>query len=213
MKKASLILPLLFLISGCTKNTKSTDPPLCLGLTYDVSKSVANVGLPPLTSAQLERMLSLLKARGGIMAFGLVDEMSFEPLIRLKLDPITGRLDQRAQRNQKNIKAIKEFINELNEKIQRPRNARGTDIYGSLARFTLFFNEPTHPRESEKVLLFLSDGIHTSLWPDFKNSEFPLDIHIFVVGIEADLARKLFGKNPILFESIDAAIDNLSHAR
>jgi len=207
----SLIALFMMVAWGCTKTTPASTfgAPLCLGIAYDVSQSVANVEMPTMTTDQLDRILTVLKKRGGTIAFGLVDEKAFEPLLRAQVVPVQGQLDERARRNQQNIKRLTDFTTEVAAKLNCQRNALRTDINGSIARLTLFFDEPNHPANVEKVLIFVSDGLDTGLWKNFKEIHLADDVQVFAVGMEARLAQKLFGPNAILFESIDAAIRNL----
>ncbi|MCG3157893.1 MAG: hypothetical protein DKINENOH_04529 [bacterium] len=201
----------MLLVFGCTNADPTPGPgkPLCLGIAYDVSQSVSDAEMPAMTTAQLEQVLDLLKKRGGVMAFGAVDENAFEPLMRAQVVPVKGRLDERARRNQKNVRGLSAFASAVSDKLNRSRNARRTDINGSIRRFMLFFNEPNHMPSSEKVLIFISDGKDTGAWRNSKGIRLADDVSVFSVGVEASLASKLFGSRVTLFESIDAAIRNI----
>lgn len=211
---SSFVVLFVIIWTGCTNTNpySKSSAPLCLGVAYDVSQSVANVEMPAMNTAQLEQILAMLKKRGGVIAFGVVDEKSFEPLLRAQVVPVQGQLDERAQRNQKNIKVLANFTTAVSAKFNRPRNARRTDINGSIARFTLFFNEPNHPANAEKVFICVSDGFDTGAWRKFKGIHLADDVRVFAVGMETRLAEKLFGANVTLFESIDAAIKSLDHS-
>lgn len=165
------------------------------------------------TAAHLEKILATLKAREGATAFGLIDEKAFEPLTRIELERVAGQLDERAQINTKNREVISRFKNLVEKKLGRPRNSRRTDIKGSIARFALFFEEPAIPTNAEKVLLFISDGFDTGPWRRLSNVRLPEGVKVFVVGMEREMAEKLFGKQAILFEGIDAAINSLPSQR
>ncbi|GEM_PF-5767572 len=211
---SGLIILFFIILTGCSNTNPSSQSsaPLCLGVAYDVSQSVANVEMPAMTTAQLDQILAMLKKRGGVIAFGVVDEKSFEPLLRAQVVPVLGQLDERAQRNQKNIKVLADFTTAVSAKFNRPRNARRTDINGSIARFALFFDEPNHPANAEKIFIFVSDGFDTGAWRKFKGIHLADDVLVFAVGMETRLAEKLFGANVTLFESIDAAIKSLDHS-
>ena len=215
MKTASQIITafLLCTIISCSfpdRPNISPQKPLYLGVAYDVSGSVEELELPVMTMQHVEKIVSLVKKRGGAVGLGLIDEKAFEPLTRLELERVAGKLNERARINQKNAQAESEFKALVDGKINRPRNARRTDIKGSIARFALFFGEPTIPADAEKLAIFISDGIDTGPWRKLSGIRLPEDVKVFVVGMERGLAEKLFGKQAILFESIDAAIESLN---
>lgn len=183
--------------------------PLYVGIGYDVSRSVAQAHLPQLTSSHIDRVIALIHKSGGTISLGLVDDAAFKPLEKLEVLRVAGRLDERAQINQKNRESEKAFRAIVASKISGPRNARATDIRGSIARFSLFFNEPTIPANARRVAIFISDGIDTGPWRKLSSVRLTDGVKVFVVGMEKNLAEKLFGKNAVLFESIDSALDGL----
>ncbi len=201
----------LFLACG-TGHEASSDPqsPLYLGIAYDVSGSVNKQGFPALTSAHLDQLVTLFGKRGGVIGLGLIDEEAFEPLERLELKPVVGRLDERASQNRKNRKAIANFKMAVKHKIERPRNAVRTDLDGAMSRLALFFGEPTIPAGALKVALIVSDGVHTARGRKL-STRLPEDVVVLTVGIEQQLAEKLFGKQTQRFESVDAGIQYLKH--
>ena len=208
---AKIAILALITATGCIGSQTAEDlppSPLFLGVAYDVSGSVDERGLPVLTSMHLEQIISILKARGGFMAVGLIDEQAFAPLVRLEVAPVVGRLDERAQRNIQNQKQISQFREEATKQVDRLRNAGKTDINGALARFDLFFNEPILPSHAEKILICISDGLDTGPWRK-KSIQLSADVKVFTVGIEGRLAQQLFGDQALRFESIDAAIKHL----
>lgn len=207
---AGALIPMLISCSPSRLQSSTLVRPLYLGIAYDVSGSVEQLELPVMTMEHVEKVVALVKKRGGAVAFGLIDEKAFELLIRLELERVAGKLNERARINQKNAKAEGEFKTLVEGKINRPRNANRTDIKGSIARFALFFSEPNIPANAEKVVIFISDGIDTGPWRKLSGVRLPEDVKVYVVGTEAGLARKLFGKQAILFESIDSAIESLS---
>ncbi len=204
---------LLLLLAACSPGSREKAAllaPLHVAIAYDVSGSVAQLELPVITMEHVDKVISLVKKRGGSIAFGLIDEKAFEALARLELERVAGRLDERARMNQKIKKAEAEFEALVEKKINRPRNAKRTDVKGSIARLGLFFREPTIPENAEKVALFISDGIDTGPWRRLTGIKLPNDVKVYVIGMEVGLARKLFGEQAILFESIDSAIESLS---
>ena len=62
------------LLLGCSPPPQEQpQPPLHLGVAYDISGSVNQLELPQLTPEDIARMVATLKSRGGSMAFGLVN--------------------------------------------------------------------------------------------------------------------------------------------
>lgn len=211
--KIKTLAAFVFMLAACNPGSheKAALPaPLCVAVAYDVSGSVAQLELPVMTMEHVDKIISLVKKRGKCIAFGLIDEKAFEPLTRVELFQVSGKLNERARINQRNQKGEAEFSELVEKKINRPRNARRTDINGSIARLGLFFSEPTIMADAEKVLIFISDGIDTGAWRTLKGIKLPKDVKVFVVGIEENLARKFFGQQAVLFEGIDAAIEGLS---
>ena len=207
-----LLAAFLFVLGACTPGSheKAALPaPLCVAVAYDVSGSVAQLELPVMTMEHVDKIISLVKKRGGCLAFGLIDEKAFAPLARLELLQVSGKLNERARINQKNQKGEAEFREILEKKISRPRNAKRTDINGSIARFGLFFSEPTFMADAETVIIYISDGVDTGTWRNLKGIKLPKDVKVYVVGMEENLARKFFGQQAVLFEGIDAAIETL----
>jgi hypothetical protein len=209
MVVAVLILSVLFV--ACQTDTPHTVlPQIHLGIAYDVTGSVEQRGLPFFTIQHLDRLNATLKNRGGSMAFGLIDERAFVPLVRLTLQPVTGLLNERAAKNTENKSSTSEFRSKVESKIARKRDAPATDVNGSLMRFQLFFNEPKVQSNAEKIFFVVSDGEDTGPWRLLKGVKLPSDVRIYVVGMRADIARDLFGAQALLFEGIDAAIKAIS---
>lgn len=205
----------LLMIAACSRSgeQKSTESvrPLWLGVAYDISRSAQP--LPELSIEHMERLLRVMNARGGGIAVGLVDESSFQPLTRLRLETVAGRLDERARLHSKNQRAQEEFVTKLEAMLSRSRDAGRTDIKGTIARLGLFFREPGIPTGAEKALLFISDGINTAHWQGSGNNHLPDDVTVYAVGMEKGLAERWFGGQTILFESPSAAIENLEQRR
>jgi hypothetical protein len=186
--------------------------PLQLGVADDMSRSATQNGVPALSSVHIDHMISCLQRHGGTIAFGLIDEKSFEPLSRLLLIPVVGTLEERAQRNTMNQKVIKQFQSEVEPKINSPQQAKVTDINGTIRRFALFFNESNNIN-SDKIFIFISDGIETASKRRKISASLPGDVKVFVVGMEKDAATSLFRDKVTVFESIDSAIDAISNIR
>lgn len=205
----------LVMLAACGQSTEQQKieaaKPLCLGIAYDVSRSAEP--LPELTMGHLERVLQIMKTRGGCVAVALVDESAFKPLTRLKIETVKGRLDQRADIAKRNRRVEEEFVTKVEAMLSRPRNAKRTDIKGTFARLGLFFGEPGIPTGAEKVLLIISDGIDTVHRQGLAGNSLPDDVTVYVVGMEKGLAAQWFGEQAVLFESPEAAIDNLEERR
>ena len=192
-------------ILGCAdgKKQEAKQPtPLILGIGYDVSGSAEKNGVPILNMSHLDKSITIIQKRSGNLAFGVMDDKSFEPLDRLPLPIVAGRLDERAQATLKSKDSIAKFRSDVEPKLKE-RNSKVTDFYGSLNRFMLFFNEPTP--HAEKILIVISDGIDTVT--KRSNIQIPADLKVFAVGMDKSLAVKIFGDKVVLFESIDSALD------
>lgn len=205
----------LLMLAACNQSSEQQRVeairPLCLGIAYDVSRSAEP--LPELTMGHLERLLRIMKTRGGCVAVALVDESAFKPLTRLKIETVKGRLDQRAEIAKRNRRAEEEFVTKVEAMLTRPRNAKRTDIKGAFARLGLFFGEPGIPAGAEKVFLIISDGIDTVHRQGLVGNSLPDDVTVYVVGMEKWRATQWFGEQAVLFESPEAAVDNLEERR
>ena len=202
-----LMIIVMLMASSCGQSQADlARPPLYLGVGDDVTVS-AKI-LPRLTEAHLDRMIAILNRRGGAMAFTLIHENAQEALTRLSLVPVVGRLDERAAKKLKNNLVESAFKTQVQAALHRPRNASVTDFYGAVSRLNLFLSEASLPAGANKVMVIVSDGIHTVRHRNLYQSPAP-DVRVFAVGIAEPLARKLFGDRVLLFESIDAAIDAL----
>lgn len=211
-----LFTGIVIIINGCSntniKKQAINQSPLLLGVADDVSGSAAQNGVPALSSTHIDRVISCLQKRGGIIAFGLIDEQSFEPLCRLPLTPVIGTLEERAQRNTMNQKAIEQFRSAVEPKLSPSQQAKVTDVNGTIRRFSLFFNESNN-LNTNKVFIFISDGIETASKRHKISASMPDNVKVFVVGMEKDSATSLFGDKTTVFESIDSAIDAIPNIR
>lgn len=198
------------LLLGCSQSVEQPPmPPLHLGVAYDVSASAQP--LPELTMEHIQQLLKVMNARGGSIAVAFVDESGFQPLTRLKLETVAGRLDERAHLHSKNQRMAEDFLAKVEGLLTRPRNARRTDIMGTVARLRLFFSEPNIQAGAEKVLLFVSDGVDTVHRQG--TPSLPDDVAVYVVGMETKVADRLFHGQAVLFESPHAAIEHLDSIR
>ena len=98
-------------------------------------------------------------------------------------------------------------------KLNRRRDAQRSDVAGIVARFALFFDEPTVPTGAEKVLIMLTDGQDNGPWKKDSSIRLPQDVTVFTVGIRPDLARTLFGDRVAIFEGIDPAVQSLGSTK
>ena len=200
---------LAFLIlSGCRQEAQrdSGQMRIWIGTAYDVSGSMLKQKSTQWVPSYLDSLLAILVNRGGTLAFGLISERSFEPLRRITLQKVEGRLDRRATINRSNRRAIQEFKNLMDGQLAIPRTAQFTDVKGSLDRFRLFFNEPQQRKETLKVLIFVSDGLNTVGKERQFDADLTDDVTTLCVGTHPLVAKKLFADRCIMFESIDAAI-------
>lgn len=203
---ASILMFSLAFYSTCFRGDNPQHAtPMVLGVADDVSGSVSKLTMEKLSMEHIEHLLSILAKIGGTMAFGLIDENSDQRLTRLDIRPVVGPLNKRARINQQNQQTTIKFNEEVNRMICTPGNAKYTDVNGALSRFALFFKEPTY-QHHDKVLIFYSDGIHTSRRNKYLKVQWPENVKVLAVGMKPHVARQLFGGSAMVFENIDAAI-------
>ena len=160
--------------------------------------------------AHLEEFIKAVKTNGGILAYGTIDERSFHPLTSMQIRKVVGRLDERAAINQRNNASLKTFKETAEPLLNHPRNARRTDIAGSLERFELFFDEPTSS-EAKKIFIMISDGLDTtSRRAGLYKIRLPEGTEIYTIGIEKTLAKNIFGQKVKCLESLEAALRTLA---
>jgi ssRNA-specific RNase YbeY (16S rRNA maturation enzyme) len=206
-RRAFLGLLGLFL-AGCTPMNAEPLPksaPLVLGIGYDITASTRDLPIP--TEEQLDELISVVKSRGGIVAFGLIAD-KIEPLTRLEVAPVAGRLDERARAAQKNRKTVAEWKERVAAKLARPRNVQVTDFYGFTRQMDTLFRERTIPESAVKVLLLSSDAVHTAK-RNPRAQALPTDVTVLAIGVERPLGDKLFGERILYFEDIASAIKML----
>lgn len=198
----------LLLQQSCVQSSPHSPltPPLIIGIAYDISGSMHKSNNTVLQTVHIDSLILSVKRGGGTIAFGLIHDNSFEPLDRLVLEPVVGRLDERALKNRKNKQEVEQFRSTVLTKLTQPRKSRYTDINGSLERFTLLFNEPGFSAESKKLFIFLSDGLHEPRRKRYNAVKFPENVTVVAVGLKPAIAQKLFNGKVLQFESVAAAI-------
>ncbi len=210
LKMFGLMIAAVILTAGCTVGseevTYESQHPVLIGLAYDISGSTNSNGVPVVTIAHVDSLVDLIKSYGGTLAVAFIDDKGFDRLERLALDPVKGRLDERARLNAKQQDSVTVFRQRVSGLLSRPRNARDTDINGVIGRLTLFLEEPRVPANASRLVIFLSDGIDTVSSKKVKGIALPSNTTVIAIGMKKELALKLFGKKVLLFESVDAAI-------
>ena len=197
-----------------SKEPKPTPFSLYVAVVGDNSVSGDTNGIPKMTLEQVEAIIEKFKKKNGlsikwhagILALGVVDESAYEPLIKMRISPVIGALNERAKITPENQKAVADFLKKARPLLAGPRSARKSDVYGALDRTALFFKEPTIPKDAQRILIFASDGEHDANKRP-KPSPLPKDVQVFTVGMDRRAAKKMFGESVISFESFDSAIE------
>ena len=207
-----LVVVFLFIFSNpfsafSASKTKESIIAIC----RDLSGSVKN--RPDFNMGNLDEVIAHLKnAGGGILAFSYVGKHSSgQTLFRLPVKEVEGNLLRRASINTRNEENVRKFKNGVTPFVSRLRKEKVSDVEGALGRFARFFNEPSIPARAKKVLIFVSDGVHTG--PRHIRFEgLPSDIKVWIVGMSETQGQNLFGKNILVFESFDGIISWLQHS-
>lgn len=194
------------LLSSC-RQSRQPLRPIAVALLYDMSLSAAQNGIPELDREDIERLLGLLKKRGGVLAFCEITGRSrVRPLRRIRLEAVAGNLEERALANTRNESELADFRSQIEASLG-PRNARKSDVLGALSRAALFFNEPLIA-QMERVLIIISDGAHDAA--ALPAPELPANIVVIAIGLPPQLAEQYFATNEVvIFESIDGALSYL----
>jgi hypothetical protein len=204
----------MLVFNACSPSTQEQDNCLALAIIYDTSLSAVTNGVPALDTAHVTRIVRLLQKHGGAIAFGDVgvSKKNVGPLHRLRLHGLEGlRLDERARLNKENIGAIQAFRHNIDTIVKQGRSAKLSDIYGALEKVSIFLNEPAQAIIHNRIILFASDGLHDATSAKTP-PDLPGDLQVFTVGTKPDLARKIFLQGPIIFGSLDAALDHLENS-
>lgn len=199
----------LVLLSACAPSPAVEHPAVrfVVATQYDMTASAEK--LPQLTMAHVDTLVSTVKDRGGVLAFGLIKDRVDTPFDRLALAPVQGRLDQRAERVLANRQATADWKTAVEAKLARRRDVPITDFRGALDQLATFFREPTLPANALKIALLVTDAEHTAKTATHPHTELPADVVVIAVGIPPKVGRKLFGERVLHFENIPPALDML----
>lgn len=195
-------------LAGCTQMSGEPLPknaPVALAIGYDITASTRELPIP--TEKQLDELISVVSSRGGVVAFGLIAD-KVEPLTRLEVVPVSGRLDERARGVQRNRKAVAEWKERVTPKLALARDVQVTDFYGFTRQIDTLFRERTLPDSTVKVALLITDAVHTAK-RHARPQALPKDVMVLAIGIDRSLGDKLFGDRILYFEDIASAIKML----
>jgi len=131
----------VFLFNCCVKKQQkqNSKPALKLAVAYDLSGSTKKHNTPALTTDQVDSLISLIEERGGELALTPIHSFSYQPLIRLELEQVSGRLDERARLNQKNKNELSSFRYSVYDILKQPRaSTKNGFIWGCHAHNALF---------------------------------------------------------------------------
>jgi hypothetical protein len=192
----------------------------------DLSGSIAENRVPKITRAQLEGLLDTVLKHGGELGFGVVQEQSDRTLVRFSVEELPPPLppkphnplyQERWKRERQQAeqawasweadhrKKAETFLLEAEARMQA-RLSRTTDICGAIRRCDLMLAEPA-PRETLRVLLLVSDGLHNVRKSTCPSSLAPGTTVLLVNG--AGLQGVVQPYEPTSFESIEAVIKHL----
>lgn len=229
MKHATLLLSLILLL-GCSRTRQAQQPApaakpptLRCCVMQDLSGSIAETRTPRITEAELRQLAELVMARGGELAFGVIQDRSDRPLVRLTVgeppppappephNPLYRRRweQQRAEAEgarraweAEQQKRAAAFLQQVQARLEAPL-APYTDVCGAIRRCDLMLAEPSR-QSATGFLLLSSDGQH-----NVRRSECPPSLaaqaRVLLVngaGLEGIVERY----RPARFESIGAAI-------
>ena len=217
-----LIAFMSLVLFSCTQHTAevtksypsiATQNQLVVAGGIDISGSMKEWA--ELDTNTIQRLVTLVGQRNGVLAFGHIKSESYSKLVRLdlKLDTVevVGRLSERAAIVQRNDQIKAQYQQKINNALQRiqhsvnlKRTEQKSDIIGCLERFRLFFNEPQF-EGWDKVLVVYSDGEYQQK-PD--STDIP-QAALFTVGMRTELAKANFGQSVISFEGFSGVIDYL----
>lgn len=209
-------------------------PYLILCILRDRSGSTRWHRTDDLDADDLDRILTRVKASGGQVGFGEVDETSDAPLLRLTIDPppipptlepLSGDLTEAAQRKHAFSAAedayyvtqrawirtatpkITAFRTAVVARLGAPRTAQRTNYSQALRRVTTFFGEPipkTVGTPPVYLILVLGDGIDT-----VTRTLPPSIAHEPIVLVVNGYGQtgQLAAYHPVTFESADSAVN------
>lgn len=219
---------------GASNDQKSrirvgTRNPVRIVVFQDKSRSVNQTRTTQLTEEDFLFLISLLRETSGELAFGIIDDTSNRPLLRLRInapptrptEPVAGNAFERAEQSATyeedldayNLKMqqwkaeidnhVTNFMDRLKPMLQEKANAGRTSVYNAIARINLFFSESeaSWPRPTHHLAVFNSDAIDTSHSKPVK-----LNDQVKLLLINGVGSTGIFGKS-MQFESVQAALD------
>jgi hypothetical protein len=234
--KAFAIAPILIILAGCTASEQAHPPAqdpspalLRVCVMQDLSGSIVETRTPRISQAELKALTELVKARGGELGFGIIQEQSDRGLVRFAVDERPAppppephnplyrprweqqRQQAEAERNRWEAQMkLKEqgFLKEAQARLASPL-ARRTDVCGAIRRCDLMLAEPC-PAGTLRFLMLVTDGLHNvrgSACPESLAANTRL-LLVNGSGVQGIVERY----QPIRFESIEAGIKYIKEA-
>lgn len=182
--------------------------PIILSVLYDISRSARP--LPALDEALLKEFTLPIQRGGGTLALSFIGECDESRMLRLDLNAVSGKLDQRAHLRMRNVRLVTAWIPDTSHNLIPKRDVGVTDINGALARMELFYSDPSLPIGANRLLLVISDGIHTTRCHRQEHVKFDDDVKVATVGMDRARARELFGARVAVFSDVDQALAYLT---
>lgn len=204
--------------------------PVKIAVLHDVSASVKTARVAALHPADFAPLIELLFRAGGELRVGLIQEDSDQPLLALSIvappacplaphsasnlfesaqsqDVYATQLAQYQQDLQQWHRTANQrvaaFNDELARRLSRPPTAQRSDIWGAVARASLFLSEAVGtPDASPRFLLLLSDGRDNVKKPA---AALPAGVSVYLVNGAGSLGS-LARLQPRRFEALPAAI-------
>jgi hypothetical protein len=223
-------------------DTVAVLPPLCAAAFADKTGSMKAARTDDLSPATLKPLCDRLLVTGGEIGFGLIQDRSNKPLIRVYVPmppeppvsapPVPGNIfvaantKKREGAERKKYEAarqawladatarIKAFIAAVTPLLVMPANARRTDIRSAIERADLFLAEPSpFSRTPECGVILLSDGVDNVNTNPIPKLKSNARV-VIANGIGSVGAVGVL--SPVRFESVDAAMRYVAggpHAR
>jgi len=236
MKELAIAGILLITLAGCNTTEQAHPPaqhagpaPLRVCLMQDLSGSIVETRTPRISQAELKALTELVKARGGELGFGIIQEQSDRGLVRFAVDERPAppppephnplyrprweqqRQQAEAERNRWEAQMkLKEqgFLKEAQARLASPL-ARRTDVCGAIRRCDLMLAEPC-PAGTLRFLMLVTDGLH-----NVRGSACPesLAANTRLLLVNGSAVQGIVERyQPIRFESIEAAIRFIKEA-
>lgn len=187
---------------------------------------------PQLTLSDFDRLIDLLKARSGEVAFGLIRDSSNRGLLRLRIDSAPVAPEKPAQTGRvfddaRSVKAYRQanatyhrqleqwqtatdasitlFKSSMGPLLDQPANARATDVFGAIRRGDLLLAEPqaNGAPAVHAWLIAATDGDHNN--GPVMMGKLRSGARLVVINSAGRIGSlKVFA--PITFESISSAM-------